>query len=264
MSAEAQREEFSPDENRQLEAAKRLYERALDTAAASRRIVSVDDPCIVLERDGNGKPIRFGEAVPSWDTVRPSKGELVAIGKLQEPVGVISIPALSLRTQVAVGRALERPLNVWSGWDLESDENGDLVEWRPENPKKGRTKEQRLNNSAYTGAGVDVIFQDGGPEVHDSTLRLDAFDMRELCKEQGLIQPDTDAYLALQLEGARDRKPFDAKTFSWLDAYLKSVRSAVYGGGDPDGREVFLYLNDPELSVPGLGGRRAVRVKKKI
>lgn len=110
---------------------------------------------------------------------------------------------------------------------------------------------------------MDVVFQDGGPEVPDSTLNLDAFDMRELCKEQGVIQPDIDAYFALQFESVRRGKPFDVKTFSWLDGYLKSVRSVVYGYFFPSARGVRLYSGSPERSVPNRGGRREIRVKKK-
>lgn len=259
--SEVPREELSPDENRLLNKMQGLYERAVDTAAASKRIVSVDDPRIVLARDGDGRPTKFGGKVPSWEEVKPDKDELAAIERLEEPVGVISIPALSLRTQAEIARTLKTPLNIWSSWDLEADETGDLVGWRPENPKKGLAKAQRKASGVYTGDDIDVVFQDGAPEVPDSTLGLDAFDMRELCREQGVIQPDVDAYLALQLEGVRRNQPFDSRTFSWLDGYLKSFRAVVLGDWDPLPREMALSERGPERAIPYLGGRRAVRVK---
>lgn len=150
MTPEAPREELTSDESRLLDKLQRIYERAVDTAAASRRIVSVDDPRVVLARDCDERPVKYGGRVPSWDELRPSREELRGIQRLEDPVGGISIPALSLTTQADVARTLETPFSVspfsvLSDFDLKADETGDLVEWHPENPKKGLKKEQRLD-----------------------------------------------------------------------------------------------------------------------
>lgn len=255
-------EDFTPDETRLLDKLKASYERAVDTAAASRQIESVNEPTFVHLRDDDGKPVSYGR-VPSWQEVAPSKDELTRIQKLEAPTGVISIPAMSLATKVEIAKTLPLPLVVWSNFDLGADETGDLVSWNPGNPKKAFTKVQRLDSGLYTAGGADVLFMDGGDEVPDETLKMDAYDFRDLCLEQGVIQPDIDAYFAFQTEGARRGKHFDSGTISWLNAYLKSSRAAVFGRWDLSVRGMGLREDDPLRSNSVLGGRRAVRVRKK-
>lgn len=181
-------EDFTPDETRLLDKLKAGYERAVDTAAASKQIKSVDEPTFVRLTDADGRPISYGR-VPLWQEVAPSKDELTRIQRLEAPTGVISIPALSLVTKVEIVKTLPEPLAVWSSWDLRADETADLVSWNPGNPKKARSKTERLDNNVHTADGADVLFMDGGDEVPDETLEMDAYDFRDHCLEQGVIQP---------------------------------------------------------------------------
>lgn len=255
------------EETRLLSAYKLSYERAVDTAASAKLIASPDLPIFPIGQDVSGQPVQG--RVPTWKEINPSQEEIERIKKLKDPIAVVSIPGISLETKAQLLSALKIQTK-WGDKDLGLEATDDLVSWEPDNRRNnlGRPIKNRLKTNHYTSNGVDILFMDGVEEAPNRFVR-DAFEMFDLCKMEGFIQPDIHAYIALQLEGKRRGKGFDKSRPSLLDGYITSSRSVVMGKWNEPDDSLELLQRAPtmhchEITMPVFSGRRAVRISKKI